>query len=82
MAQLALSYNRRGIWNWLSGRKMVGKDLFGNVYWEIPNPGGTPNPRREVNYAEKNLVSDNSVPRIEQVLAFDPTEHCDDFRRK
>ncbi len=55
-AQLALSYNRRGIWNWLNGRKMVGKDLFGNVYWEVENTGGTPNPRREVYYAEKNLV--------------------------
>ena len=47
---------RRGIWNWLVGRKLVGRDTLGNSYWEFENKGGTPDPRREVFYDEKNLV--------------------------
>ena len=34
----------------------VGKDKFGNTYWEISNPGRRPDPRREIDYAEKNLA--------------------------
>jgi NADH:ubiquinone oxidoreductase subunit len=48
---------KRGIWNWFDGRKLVGKDTLGNSYWEVENKGGTPNPKREVKYAEKNLVT-------------------------
>ena len=50
----------RGIWGFLDavqGRKMVGKDQKGNTYWEVKNPGGNPDPKREIDYIEKHLVS-------------------------
>lgn len=50
----------RGIWGILDavqGKKMIGKDRFGNTYWEVANPGRKPDPIREVDYAEKQMVS-------------------------
>ena len=56
--QRALS-SGRGVWGFfdaVQGKKMIGKDQHGNTYWEVANPGGNPNPKREIDYFEKNMV--------------------------
>lgn len=56
---LHCSAMRRGLGDWMSGvmqewmnhdKKLVGKDAAGNQFWEISNPGGHPDPRREVEF--------------------------------
>lgn len=39
------------------GSQFMGKDQHGNTYWEIKNPGGKPDPKRQIDYVEKNMVS-------------------------
>lgn len=40
----------------LMGRTFIGEDDVGNRYYEVPNPGRKPNPKREVHYSEKDPV--------------------------
>ena len=67
------SHRARSFWNstWTDGKRLVGRDAIGNTYWEIDNPGCTPNPRREIDYAEKQLVRlVNCSVRIVQYLSY------------
>ena len=41
----------------MDGRKCVGEDAAGNKFWEIPAPGQIPNPRREIEYNARDMVS-------------------------
>ena len=57
--QLSLQVGR-GVWGLMDavqGKTMIGKDRHGNTYWEVKNPGGNPNPKREIDYIEKQMVS-------------------------
>jgi hypothetical protein len=50
----------RGVWAFLDavqGKTLIGKDQHGNTYWEVANPGRKPDPIREIDYAEKHMVS-------------------------
>ena len=50
----------RGVWAFLDavqGKTLIGKDQHGNTYWEVSNPGRKPDPIREIDYAEKHMVS-------------------------
>jgi hypothetical protein len=38
------------------GRRYIGEDDIGNKYYEVDNPGRTPDPKREIVYFEKDLV--------------------------
>eukprot|EP00802_Teleaulax_amphioxeia_P026609 Tamp_27727.p1 GENE.Tamp_27727~~Tamp_27727.p1 ORF type:complete len:232 (+),score=36.75 Tamp_27727:59-697(+) len=55
---------RSSMSGWLSGkvdafmngeRTLIGEDAAGNQFWEIPNPGGHPDPRREVSFPSPDL---------------------------
>ena len=35
-------------------KKQIGEDAAGNKFWEIANPGGHPDPRREVTFPSPN----------------------------
>lgn len=46
------------MWGFLDvvqGRTQIGKDQAGNTFWEVSNPGGKPDPKREVDYVEKQM---------------------------
>jgi len=61
----------RGIWGILDavqGKKMIGKDRSGNTYWEVANPGRKPDPIREVDYVEKQMVSFRPDPPLACLL--------------
>ncbi len=45
-----------GMWDSLRGQKLIGKDKYGNTYWEFNDPKGNPPIKREVHYAEKRMV--------------------------
>ena len=36
-------------------KTLIGEDAAGNQFWEIPNPGGHPDPRREVSFPSPDL---------------------------
>ena len=42
--------------NRIQGKKFIGADEHGNKFWEIANPGGVPDPKREVEFVSKDMV--------------------------
>eukprot|EP00960_Hanusia_phi_P047329 758341-Hanusia_phi.AAC.3 len=46
----------QGLSNRMQGKKLIGEDQHGNKFWEISNPGGIPNPKREVEFVSKDMV--------------------------
>lgn len=64
----------RGVWGFMDavkGKTMIGKDRHGNTYWQVKNPGGNPDPKREIDYNEKQMVSAFAA----SLLAFHCTAH-------
>ncbi|EKX33832.1 hypothetical protein GUITHDRAFT_166370 [Guillardia theta CCMP2712] len=50
--------------NRIQGKKFIGADEHGNKFWEIANPGGVPDPKREIEFVSKDMVdfSMNEIP--------------------
>ncbi|EKX53402.1 hypothetical protein GUITHDRAFT_101104 [Guillardia theta CCMP2712] len=69
-----------GMFDRMMGKKMVGKDRDGNTYWEIWNPHGKFNPRREIRYAKplEDVEFHEVIPEwrlwLRHIKKFPPTD--------